>query len=606
MRPVAAAVATVAVLAALAVPGAGGAPGPALETWPHGVAVVGYATPAALAAALEAAPARVLRRLPALRAVEVRPAGSAQAFARRLAAMPGIRYVEPPAVRVRTAPGPARRLSAATLEWRLNATRAHEVPDDVLRAASAVTIAVVDTGADLSAPDLAAKAPLAHSVLTDSPDVEDEVGHGTFVASIAAGAVSDGAGISGSGGDARLLVVKASEQAGEFSDVDEAAAIVYAVDNGAKIVNLSLGGPDTTQTERAAVDYAVSRGALLVAAVGNEYRRGNPVEYPAALLQPVGSNGQGGVGLAVAATDGSGARAPFSNTGSHVSLAAPGVDIVGAVAARAAASFTRVAMSGSNGSFGVGSGTSFAAPQVSGAAALVWAANPSLTAQDVARILKETASGHGVWNDRVGYGVLDVAAAVARARNGGATAFVDVTGTRSGTSVRLRWEGSGATAFRVLVAEDGAAPRTLLERTRLQTASFELPVGHSYTFVVSALDVLGTEVARSRPFTVRMLQGRATLALRASKPGGRDIVDISFSAALRTSPANVPAAGRVVVLESLAAGRWSPLDRRVTDTRGRAVWRVQVEVGRYLVRARLVGDDELRTVVSSPVRVAVR
>src|SRR5207244_4242702 len=83
--------------------------------------------------------------------------------------------------------------------------------------------------------------------------------------------------------------------------VDESNAIVYAVDHGARIINLSLGGPATSTTERKAIDYATSHGALVVAAAGNEYQDGNPIEYPAALLQPVGSKGVGGRGLAAGA-----------------------------------------------------------------------------------------------------------------------------------------------------------------------------------------------------------------------------------------------------------------------------------------------------------------
>jgi subtilisin family serine protease len=129
---------------------------------------------------------------------------------------------------------------------------------------------------------------------------------------------------------------------------------------------------------------------------------GNPVEYPAALLQPVGSNGNGGTGLVVGASD-AGGRASFSGSGSWISLAAPGVDVYGALG---------------RGRYGHGSGTSFAAAEVSGAAALVWAANPLLTARQVARILEETASGQGTWTPDLGYGVVDAAAAVARAKTG--------------------------------------------------------------------------------------------------------------------------------------------------------------------------------------------
>src|SRR5437868_3326809 len=81
-----------------------------------------------------------------------------------------------------------------------------------------------------------------------------------------AGSVTNGEGIAGFGGDARLIVIKAGPGDGSFSDVDESNAIVYAVDHGARIINLSLGGPATSTTERKAIDYATSHGALVVAA----------------------------------------------------------------------------------------------------------------------------------------------------------------------------------------------------------------------------------------------------------------------------------------------------------------------------------------------------
>ena len=143
------------------------------------------------------------------------------------------------------------------------------------------------------------------------------------------------------------MVIEAADRQGSFTDIDEAAAIVYAVDHGARIINLSLGGPTTSSTERRAVDYAVAKGVLLVAAIGNSHGGGNPVEYPAALLQPVGSRGIGGRGLSVGASTRSGARASFSNTGTHISLAAPGEAVFGAVSAASSESrYPRVSPSG--------------------------------------------------------------------------------------------------------------------------------------------------------------------------------------------------------------------------------------------------------------------
>ena len=243
------------------------------------------------------------------------------------------------------------------------------------------------------------------------------MGHGTFVAALAAGSVTNGEGIAGFGGDAQLMIVKAGSGDGSFTDLDEASAIVYAVDHGARIINLSLGGPSTSNTEKKAIDYAASQGALIVAAAGNEYQDGNPAEYPAALLQPLGSHGVGGRGLAVGASTMTGSRAIFSNTGSYLSLVAPGDNVFSDLSSLSPPNrFPRVLLPGSlSGLYGYASGTSFATPEVSGAAALVWAANPLLDATSVANILKESASAGGVWTPDVGWGVLDVAAAVSRA-----------------------------------------------------------------------------------------------------------------------------------------------------------------------------------------------
>lgn len=264
------------------------------------------------------------------------------------------------------------------------------MPPAVVHAAAHVEIAIVDTGADMSVPEIAAHVSGTYDVRTGSRNVRDPNGHGTFVASIAAAY----------GGDARLLVVKAGSASGAFTDQSESAAIHYAVAHGARIINLSIGGSMTSTVERAAVRFAIAHGALLVTAAGNDYGMGNPVEYPAALVQPVGSKGAGSKGLVVAATA-EGERAPFSGSGSWISLAAPGVRVYGALG---------------RGTYGYGSGTSFATAEVSGAAALVWGANPSLSAQEVARILETTASGHGMWTPELGFGVVDVAAAVARAQ----------------------------------------------------------------------------------------------------------------------------------------------------------------------------------------------
>ena len=279
---------------------------------------------------------------------------------------------------------------AAGGRWQLDAVGESGIPASVVEASAHIEIAVVDTGADLSVPEIAARRPRTYDVRNGSANVRDENGHGTFVTSLAAAF----------GGSARLLVIKAGSSSGAFTDDLEAKAIRYAIAHGARVINLSIGGPTTSRTERAAVRFAVSHGALVVTAAGNDHGLGNPVEYPAALVQPVGSDGFGGAGLVVASSE-AGRRASFSGSGSWISLAAPGVDVYGARP---------------GGRYGYGSGTSFSTAEVSGAAALVWGTDPSLTARQVAHILERTASGHGTWSPELGWGVVDVAKAVARAQ----------------------------------------------------------------------------------------------------------------------------------------------------------------------------------------------
>jgi hypothetical protein len=489
MRSLAASVTAVGALCAWLCGGAA-ARGPATRLY-----AVGFSSDRALAATVSAH-GRVVRRLQAIHVAEIRSA--APDFAARVRHTPGIRFIQ--LVRPRESaiePALATPPGFATpFEWQFAAAHEELVPQSVLRAAASVTIAIIDTGADLTAPDLAAKQPRTYNLRFGNGDVRDTNGHGTFVASLAAGSLTNAEGIAGFGGDAKLLVVKASHADGSLSDVDEANGIVYAVDHGARVINLSVGGADTSLTERRGIQYAVDHGVLVVAAAGNEFEDGNPVEYPSALLQPVGSNGVGGVGLSVGASTQDGGRAFFSNTGSQISLVAPGDDVFGAVSSLSPTDeYPRIALPGSSaGSYGFSSGTSFSAPEVAGVAALVMAANPLVPANEVAEILKETASGGGAWNPAVGYGVVDAAAAVARAQGRG---DLLVSGVRTRGQVRLRWFSPTAARYRVRVGVDRRPARVVLRSTTNTAATFTVHRGHRYLFTVIGLGADGTETTSS-------------------------------------------------------------------------------------------------------------
>jgi subtilisin family serine protease len=217
--------------------------------------------------------------------------------------------------------------------------------------------------------------------------IVDDYGHGTHVAGIAAAAGNNGVGIAGIAWGARVMPVKVLDQYGTGYYSDIAAGIIYAADNGARVINLSLGGTEDSQTLRKAVDDARSRGALVVAATGNT---GEAVLYPAA-YEPV---------LAVAATDQSDQVAYFSNRGPQVDVAAPGVDIFSTWPWREGY-FTK-------------SGTSMAAPHVAGLAALIRSERPDLSADQIAQVITVTAQdvAEPGWDALAGWGRIDAYAAV--------------------------------------------------------------------------------------------------------------------------------------------------------------------------------------------------
>ena len=185
------------------------------------------------------------------------------------------------------------------------------------------TVAVIDTGAETSHPELADRVLGAASFSSDgSAATTDTVGHGTHVASLACGAGNNGVGLAGAGLRCLLLILKS-----DFSDSSVAKAIVYAVDHGADAINMSFGtdpGPDPSQSVRDAVDYAFAHNVVMAAAAADSAIAEQG--YPANLLQPTGTGPDlaAGKGLSVTAADASDARASFAGQGSQISLAAYG------------------------------------------------------------------------------------------------------------------------------------------------------------------------------------------------------------------------------------------------------------------------------------------
>ena len=297
-----------------------------------------------------------------------------------------------------------------------------------------VVVGVIDSGV-ARIPDLAGKIDSLWSVtggtIAQVFDDNDDQGHGTAVASLIAANWNDHFGIAGFGGDTHVIGVHAGIE-GSFNDADLAVALTKLVSLGVRIVNMSLGGKlpsDPVLVD--AMHYAAAQNVLLVAAAGN---LDTDVFWPAAELQR--SGGGRSYGIAVGATDGTGRRASFSNWGAHLSIMAPGAysRYMGVVVALPPASrfeemFPTWTDDGDARYAYVG-GTSFSAPEVSGVAALVWAANPELTNYQVADILKQSAARTSPdWTPEMGCGTLDAGAALELATSRPASAFATTPNT---------------------------------------------------------------------------------------------------------------------------------------------------------------------------------
>ena len=280
-------------------------------------------------------------------------------------------------------------------QWYLQKVRA-PAAWDVTQGSASVMVAVLDTGVSAGHEDLVGK------VVTQpgcglGGVTNDTNGHGTAVASIIAANTGNSLGLAGLGWNTKVLAVRVLDSEGfGFSSVIS-SGIRCAVDHGARVVNLSLTAVEHSQAVADAVVYAQSKGAVVLAAAGNEASR-EPV-FPAALPRVI----------SVAATTQTDAIAPYSNTGSWVDIAAPGSALLVA---------TPVTQASPNGSYGLITGTSFSVAEVSATIALVLAHDPTVSPEAAAARVKRTAlripsSGRDIESGR-----LDAAAAVTATKAG--------------------------------------------------------------------------------------------------------------------------------------------------------------------------------------------
>jgi thermitase len=248
---------------------------------------------------------------------------------------------------------------------------------------SGAKVAVVDSGIAANHPDLESKIAAQKDLVDNDNTAEDNVGHGTHVAGTVAAATNNGEGVAAVCPSCKLLMAKSGDVEGS-SVSDVVGGIYWSVENRAKVINLSLGSYGHTFALENAVDYAWQRGVVVVAAAGNDNT--DRPSYPAAYDRVI----------SVSATTQTDRKASFSNYGTTIDVAAPGVDILSTVP----------------GGYGLSDGTSMASPHVAGLAGLL--AAQGRTAPEIRSRIEKTAVDLGAegWDKNFGWGRIDARRAV--------------------------------------------------------------------------------------------------------------------------------------------------------------------------------------------------
>ena len=318
-----------------------------------------------------------------------------------------VEFAEPNYVRRATAFAPNDPLYSQ--QWGLTKIGMGQAWETAGTTLNPVNVAVLDTGVDATHEDL--KGALAMSSVdsskilgrhfyTDSygrqlsdDSIQDNAGHGTHISGIIAGRTNNGLGIAGIASAARIMPVKVLDDVGFGDDASIAEGMIWAADNGARVINMSLAGPTPSSTLANAVKYVRNKGMVIVAAIGNEGT--SSPSYPAAYEGVIG----------VGAVDSQDAWVPQSNSGPNVDVVAPGMSILS----------TFPPAKSSNGQpYEVRSGTSMATGFVSGLASMILSINPALSANRVEGILYVTADDLGAtgWDRYYGHGRINASRAV--------------------------------------------------------------------------------------------------------------------------------------------------------------------------------------------------
>lgn len=280
----------------------------------------------------------------------------------------------------------------AKYQWNLPAIETNK-GWEISKGNTNVTIAVIDTGADLNHPDLKGNLIEGYNVIDSSRQPIDDVGHGTHVAGIIGAVVNNNEGVAGISWYNKVMPIKALDSSGAGTTYSVAEGVIWAADHGAKVINMSLGNYADSEFLHDAIKYAYNRDVVIVAATGNDNteRPGYPAAYPEV--------------FSVSATDAKMNRASFSNYGDYVDVVAPGESIASTYL---------------NNQYAALSGTSMATPHVAALAGLIRSRNPNLNNEEVMDLMRESVVDLGdTGRDKYfGYGQVDIYKALKAAGNG--------------------------------------------------------------------------------------------------------------------------------------------------------------------------------------------
>jgi subtilisin family serine protease len=415
------------------------------------------------------------------RVVDVSPEERAAALA-DLASSPAVEYAESDVVLqlLNTVPNDARWGE----QW--GATKVSTPKAwDTTRGSGSVVIAVLDTGVDFGHPDLRGASVSGYDFINNDSNPADDQGHGTATAGVVAARANNRVGLAGICWKCSLMSVKVLDANGSGSTSTIARGIVWATDHGARVINLSLGGPGTTQTLADAVDYAAGKGVLLVAAAGNNGKSAPffPAAYPAV--------------IGVAGTNTSDKRYSWSNYGSWVQVAAPGCNVAPL----------------RGGGYGNFCGTSSATPLVAGLAGLALSAKPGAEVAEVEQAINKAVSpiGSAVKFGRVNAArTLSALGAGAAAATSASATFQGVVTREHPTRAYRRTVASGRTSLSLTFS---GAPRLTLSIVNAAGSTVRRVTGGS---PLRPTVKLGAGTFR---FVVRRANGgRVPFTLRVSHP----------------------------------------------------------------------------------------